>query len=189
MITRLLHRFRREATENATPYVPAGQRVYCIGDIHGRLDLLEQIHDKILRDVAAYDGKKTIVYLGDYIDRGSQSKQVLDLLLSGPLSGFDPVHLMGNHEQVMMGFIEQPEASASWLSFGGREALYSYGIPLAHIPGRHEVRALAEQLDSRLPDAHRHFLQNCAPSWCCGDYYFVHAGIQPGIPTAKTVGR
>jgi len=173
--------------ETTPPHIPSNQKIYCIGDIHGRADLLKQLHEKILTDARNYSGKKTVVYLGDYIDRGEQSCQVIDLLLSGPLPGFDNVYLMGNHEQVMMSFIEYPEAAASWLAFGGREALNSYGIVLAHIPGRHEVKELAKQLDDRLPEAHRDFLQNCEDSWRCGSYYFVHAGIQPGVALDKQV--
>lgn len=187
MIYRLIDKFRGAEDVGTTPFIPDGQRVYCIGDIHGRLDLLLQMHEKILVDASDYNGNKTVVYLGDYIDRGHQSRQVLELLLTGPLTGFEPVYLMGNHEQVMMSFIEYPKATIAWLSFGGREALSSYGIPLAHIPGIHEVDDLAAQLDNKLPESHRDFLQNCADSWRCGSYYFVHAGIQPGVALDKQV--
>ena len=181
MITRLVKRLKKPSQEGTQPYIPEGQRVYCIGDIHGRADLLEEIHHQILADAEGFEGKKYVVYLGDFVDRGSHTKQVLHLLLEQPLPGFEAVYLQGNHEQIMLSFIEHPEATASWLNFGGREALNSYGIPLAHIPGSAEVFALANRLDQVLPDSHREFLQSCATSWRCGSYYFVHAGIRPGV--------
>lgn len=184
MIKRLINKLRKPQ-EATPPYIPDNQRIYCIGDIHGRADLLQQLHKKILSDADNYPGKKTIVYLGDYVDRGEQSRQVIESLLSGPLPDFDPIYLMGNHEQIMLNFIDYPEAAASWLSFGGREAINSYGIQLAHIPGTREVVELARQLDNKLPDAHREFLQNCESSWQCGSYYFVHAGIYPGVALDK----
>jgi serine/threonine protein phosphatase 1 len=177
MITRLIDKFRKPPEEPITPHIPDNQRVYCIGDIHGRVDLLQQLHEKILTDATSYSGKKTIVYLGDYIDRGEQSRQVIELLVTDPLADFESVYLMGNHEQAMLSFIEFPEASAAWISFGGREALNSYGIPLAHIPGKQEIPELAKRLDNRLPDTHREFLQSSKDSWQCGSYYFVHAKI------------
>ena len=185
MISRLLTIFRKSPEQSITPHIPDKQRIYCIGDIHGCADLLQQIHEKILIDVASYSGIKTIVYLGDYIDRGEQSRQVIELLVTDPLADFESVYLMGNHEQAMLSFIEFPEASAAWISFGGREALNSYGIPLAHIPGKLEISELAKSLDNKLPETHREFLQSCKNSWQCGSYYFVHAGIEPGVALDK----
>jgi serine/threonine protein phosphatase 1 len=185
MIKNLLAKFRRPPTGPTQPHVPKNQRIYCIGDIHGRADLLQQLHQQILTDANNYKGKKTIVYLGDYIDRGEQSRQVIELLISNPLPDFISIYLMGNHEQILLSFLEYPESSAAWLSFGGKQALNSYGIPLAHVPTMREVVELAKQLDRKLPDTHRSFLQNCATSWQCGSYYFVHAGIDPNIALDK----
>jgi serine/threonine protein phosphatase 1 len=173
--------FRKQPKQHVEPYVPDGQRVYCVGDIHGRADLLRKLHDKIRIDAEDFQGEKTVVYLGDYVDRGEQSKQVIDLLLSGPLDGYKSIHLKGNHEQAMMDFIEFPGAAAAWLSFGGRECLNSYGVPLAHIPSMGEVAAIAKKLDAKLPDAHRAFMLNALPNWRCGSYFFVHAGVRPGV--------
>lgn len=170
------------------PNVPGNQRIYAIGDIHGEADLLEQLLEKITDDASKFNGKKTIVYLGDYIDRGEQSCQVIELLLSNPLKAFEPIYLRGNHEKAMLDFIEYPGAAAAWLTFGGREALNSYGIPLKHIPSMQHVGEIAEQLSDVLPDEHRHFLTTtCIDSWRCGSYYFVHAGIRPGIDLENQV--
>ncbi len=105
------------------PFAPAGERIYCIGDIHGRLDLLQQLHQLILEDAADHSGEKTLVYLGDYIDRGEQSREVIDLLLEAPLAGFKPVYLKGNHEQTLLDFLQHPRAVAAWLTYGGRATL------------------------------------------------------------------
>ncbi len=177
----LFHRQHKPADAMVVPEIPAGQRVYCVGDIHGRSDLLVQLQQMILRDGAGYRGLKTIVYLGDYIDRGAQSRQVIETLLSQPLAGYETVHLLGNHEQALLDFLQHPEAIAGWLSLGSYETLHSYGITLAHIPSRHDAARLARLLERKLPDSHRAFFHQCTASWRCGSYYFVHAGIRPGV--------
>ena len=182
MFDNLTKIFRKPQKPHVHPHVPNNQRIYAIGDIHGRADLLTQLHEKIQIDAELYKGKKTIVYLGDYIDRGEQSRQVIEILLSEPLENFESIYLKGNHEQAMMDFIEYPVAAAGWLSFGGREALNSYGIPLAYIPSMNELGEIAQKLDDKLPDSHRDFMTNALHSWQCGSYYFVHAGIRPGVP-------
>ena len=97
--------------------IPEGRRVYCIGDIHGRLDLLEQLHGRIAEDSDDYTGEPIIVYLGDYIDRGLQSRDVVERLTAGPPAGFEAVYLMGNHEQTLLDFLDHPRAVASWLTY------------------------------------------------------------------------
>ncbi len=186
MLTNIVQKFRRPRTPPVVPHVPKNRRLYCIGDIHGRADLLKKLHKKIKADAKTHEGRNTIVYLGDYVDRGEESRQVIDLLLSQPLKGFDSVFLRGNHEKAMLDFIAYPGAAAAWLSFGGRETLNSYGISLASIPSMQHVGELAQKLDEALPDTHREFItRTCKDSWQCGSYYFVHAGIRPGMPLEK----
>jgi len=182
MFQKLTKKFRKPLIPHRHPHVPENQRIYCIGDIHGRADLLSHLHKKIQIDVEPFKGKKTIVYLGDYVDRGDQSRQVIEILLSDPLEDFEAVYIKGNHEQAMLDFIEYPDAAAAWLSFGGREALNSYGIPLAYIPPTSKLAEIAQKLDETLPDSHRAFMLNTQYSWQCGSYTFVHAGIRPGVP-------
>lgn len=183
MLSDIIRKFQKPKQPHVVPYVPGDHRIYCIGDIHGRADLLKQLHKNIQTDAKNHKGKNIIVYVGDYIDRGEQSCEVIDILLSHPLKDFDHVFLRGNHERAMLDFIDYPGAAAAWLTFGGREALNSYGIPLDHIPSMQHVGELAHKLDEALPDAHRHFLiETCMDSWQCGSYYFVHAGIRPGVP-------
>lgn len=187
---KLLDKIRRgqaEAAERgrAAPAYPPGARMYCIGDIHGRADLLRELHGLILEDVAGYEGECHVLYLGDYIDRGAQSRQVIDLLLDEPLPGFRSIFLKGNHEQAMLDFMVHPENVAGWLGFGGRETLASYGINASFFPLMKELPDLASSLAAHLPPAHLAFLQDGLDSWRAGDYYFVHAGVRPGVPLGE----
>lgn len=165
-----------------SPYMPPDRRVYCIGDIHGRLDLLEELHNMIRDDCVGFDGSKTIVYLGDYIDRGAQSKQVLDLLIEQPLPGFESVHLLGNHEQAMLEFLRNPNgSSAAWLSFGGQVTCMSYGVGLGKVMMNMDPELLCEELEQKVPQSHLDFLNSLPLSHTEGNYYFVHAGIRPNV--------
>lgn len=169
--------------DGTRPRGPDGARLYAIGDVHGRADLLSELHGQIREDAAGFDGRKVAVYLGDYVDRGLQSRQVVELLLEPghELPGFETVFLKGNHEQAMLDFMAYPEATAGWLSFGGRETLMSYGINVTYMPLMKDMQKLADALAAALPEAHRAFLENGLLSWREGDYYFVHAGIRPGV--------
>lgn len=172
-----------DAIDQVAPYLPPNRRVYCIGDIHGRLDLLEELHATILKDCAAYEGDKVVVYLGDYIDRGAQSKQVLDLLIEKPLDGFETVHLLGNHEYAMLDFLKDPTGiGEAWLSFGGQVTCMSYGVGLGRVMMNMDVELLKEELEEKLPQSHLDFLNAMPLSHIEGSYYFVHAGIRPGVP-------
>lgn len=171
-----------KASEPVKPFLPENQRIYCIGDIHGRLDLLQALHRLIVADSAAYDGSKTIVYLGDYIDRGENSKGVIDLLLQSTLDGFTSIHLMGNHEQTMLDFMQHPRAVAAWLTYGGRAALHSYGVQVRGDPVREALDEIRDNLGRRLPRSHLEFLHGLSLMHIAGSYLFVHAGIRPGVP-------
>jgi serine/threonine protein phosphatase 1 len=184
MLKRLFaSRPRPQAIERVTS-VPPGSRVYAIGDIHGRADLLADLHGKLKDD--ARQGRierRCVVYLGDYVDRGLQSREVIDLLLDAPLEGFESVHLMGNHEEFMLRFLEEPKAGPGWFMNGGGATLYSYGV---RMPARGtdltRISHLGEQLRGNLPERHLAFLTRLKRWHIEGDYYFVHAGIRPGVP-------
>lgn len=165
---------------------PAGTRIYAVGDIHGRADLLFQLHDMIAADAGPRPGVACyVVYLGDYVDRGPDVRAVLETLSAGRLEGFTAMHLMGNHEEEMLAFLDGESDGYNWLQFGGRSTLLSYGVRLD------ETFDIADRLvDARqrlrqaLPPAHEAFLRNLKLSLSAGDYLFVHAGIRPGVPLA-----
>ena len=167
---------------------PDGTAVYAVGDIHGRADLLERLHEQIAADAATRpERRKVLVYLGDYVDRGMQSRDVIDLLLDPPEDGLQRVHLKGNHEDAMLQFLESTEIGPSWLAFGGDATLFSYGIDVfGQAPdGVDKLEHIRLQLLERLPQAHRRFLESLSLYHVEGDYCFVHAGLRPGVPLEK----
>lgn len=178
-------RFRRIDRETVQPVYPPGKRMYCVGDIHGRADLLSELHDTIRRDAEGFEGTLEVLYLGDYIDRGEQSREVMDILIRQDLEGFEPVYLLGNHEQAMTDFLLDPVAMVGWLNWGGAATLRSYGIHVGVFKSRQELTAIRDCLADELPQAHLEFLESCLPFWSGGSYYFVHAGIRPGVALEK----
>lgn len=166
----------------AAPMMADGLRLYAIGDIHGELALLDRLLAMIARDAAQRpDRRVVLVFLGDYIDRGPDSRGVLDRLIDGPLPDAQARFLAGNHEAAMLDFLADPTANAHWLDFGGAEALASYGVRASvGVRERGRLKSLRDQLDDRLPDAHRRFLNNLESLASYGDYAFVHAGVKPG---------
>ena len=163
------------------PRAPAGKRLYAIGDIHGCLGQLEALLRQIREDaVGAEDREKVLVTLGDYVDRGAGSREVLELLSGGPLPGFTAVHLRGNHDTMMKDFLEAPGAGPLWLLNGGEDTCRSYGLE-----PRTPLKELSAALGQALPRRHRAFLDSLALSHVEGDYLFVHAGLRPGVPLAE----
>lgn len=171
----------------APPTVPAGTRVYAIGDSHGCVERLRALRQAILadRDAPPAAGppvtRWVMVYLGDYVDRGPDPRGVIDLLLNDPLPGFESVHLKGNHEDLMLGVLDEGHAPMTWLVNGGGTTLESYGVDPDEVM-RDDRDRLASALAARLPAAHLAFLHGLDLSHVEGDYLFVHAGIRPGIP-------
>jgi len=175
-------RLFRKTPQRTGPLLAPGRRVYAIGDIHGRSDLLAALHRKILEDAKDHAGAKDVVYLGDFVDRGLDSKGVLDLLINKPLTGFQSTHLMGNHEQAMLAFLSNIEICQSWLAFGGSATLHSYSVPFDVVqPSDEDYRALQQALIRKLPPEHLAFLKALKPYRAIDGYLFVHAGIRPGV--------
>lgn len=168
-------------------------RIYVVGDSHGRSDLVDLVLAEILSDAsqAARRGMRpVIVFLGDYVDRGADSRGVLNRLCRLPKGLVRWHFLEGNHEAAMLAFMVAPEKNAAWLAFGGAETLASYGIALPSGPLQPgDLESLVVALDNRLPMAHRHFLYELDLSLELGDYLFVHAGIRPGVPLAAQSRR
>lgn len=175
------------ATVGPRPRVPAGTIVYAIGDIHGRVDLLARLHEAIAADAERQPAaRRLVVYLGDYVDRGADSRGVIGLLLDRPAPGLEAVHLLGNHERMMLNFLENPEGGSMWLRNGGDATLRSYGIDCAGSesdPGR--LRELQGELEVKLPPRHLEFLHALCLTHVEGDYLFVHAGLRPGVRLAE----
>lgn len=165
------------------PSVPAGERVYVLGDIHGRLDLLRRVHDRLRAEaLAAPHLRHTVLYVGDYVDRGQDSRGVLDHLLNCPLPGFHSVHLMGNHEDMLLAFLAGAPLGANWISMGGNATLASYGLPVRPDLGPEAADLVREKFKAALPSPHLAFLRALGTHLVLGDYLFVHAGLRPGVP-------
>ena len=164
--------------------IPEGKRVYAVGDIHGRADLLLEIHRMIEADARTAACTKIVVYLGDFVDRGLDTREVIDIMLDRPLADVDAVHLRGNHEEMLLRFLEDPREAAVWLDYGGAETLLSYGVAGAagSMISEEGIVAWRDGLARNLPERHLEFLRGLADSFEVGDYFFVHAGIRPGIP-------
>lgn len=176
--------FRKKPAAMRENHVPPQTRVYAVGDIHGRRDLLDIILEQIVTDAAERPIPRCeLVFLGDYVDRGLHSRAVLALLREGLPANFNHVFLRGNHEEVMLRFYDGDLSIAQdWFYFGGRETLASYGVPppppnLApeRIPDIHAAFKLA------ISPADIGFLRATRLHYVCGDYTFVHAGLRPGL--------
>jgi serine/threonine protein phosphatase 1 len=169
--------------EGGYPSLPDRCRIYAVGDVHGRSDLLLQTVSKIENDLARYRCQNHInVFIGDYLDRGPDSHIVIALLMK--LSRLRPtVCLAGNHELFALGALSNPRTIQGWLGAGGRETLHSYGVKLPRQPGRLNVHEIAEAF-ARALGAHRRFLESLAPTFSLGEYFFAHAGVRPGVPLA-----
>ena len=164
------------------PRGKAGARAYAVGDIHGRLDLLDRLIEKIEADIAARPAARNfIIFLGDYIDRGPASAGVIERLRTWQPANARLIFLGGNHEEVMLRVLRGDESVfQSWLKFGGLECIESYGLEpesLRRLP----AAAAIDLVRAKVPAEHRAFLENLADTFTFGDYVFVHAGIRPGL--------
>ena len=159
-----------------------GYRAYVVGDIHGRVDLLEHLLAKVHADLQRRPARKTLlVFVGDLIDRGPSSAQVIERLRCYRRDGVRPVFLLGNHEEVLLRIIGGDSSVVdSWLQFGGLQCLQSYGVTLARLRGR-SAEEVVEIVRTIIPTEHVEFLETFVDSCRFGDYLFVHAGIRPGV--------
>lgn len=164
------------------PRGPRGHRAYAVGDVHGRLDLLDQLLAKVEADVERQPARKVLlVFVGDLIDRGPHSAQVIDRLRTYRRAGVQPVFLLGNHEEVLLRILSG-EASliGQWLRFGGSECLQSYGVDPTALAGLNRDAALAT-VRAAIPAEHVDFLESFVDTCRFGNYLFVHAGVRPGV--------
>ena len=174
---------RPKATQRLAE-VPKGLRVYAIGDIHGRLDLLLTLHEKLVADARNRpDLDKRVIYLGDYIDRGPSSREVIETLRSVRPGGMPVTQLQGNHEAMLLRFLEDFTIGPEWFNYGGLATLMSYGVnPNGDGSATQDLQAVQRALFEKLPEAHRQFLINLPTHVEVGDYFFAHAGVRPGVP-------
>lgn len=168
--------------------VREGRRIYAIGDIHGHLDELNRLLDWIADDLVSHDGKAEIVFLGDYIDRGPDTKGVIKRLRGKELPGDKHHFLKGNHEAVLLGLLEGDAKNGNgWLRYGGVEMLESYGVKRKEIVKR--AGTLAALIEDVVPKKHLEFLRGLKPKIEIDDFLFVHAGIRPGRKLEKQKER
>lgn len=160
------------------------ERIYAVGDVHGCLDLLKRLETQIVADAEGAPGEKLIVMLGDLIDRGPASAQVIDHMLRRPPAGFERICLRGNHEAMMLAFIRNPRRGAVWLENGGREALLSYGLPSDTLLRGLAPRVLDNLIQSHVPTEHIEFLERMPVLLDTPEAIFSHAGLRPGVKLA-----
>jgi serine/threonine protein phosphatase 1 len=182
---RQLFPWHSKSPERKKPSVPAGVRIYAIGDVHGRVDLLDSLLRLIDQHLKASPIERPVqVFLGDYIDRGPASRAVLERLIERNRT-HELICLKGNHDILVERFLKDPAFLEDWRDWGGLPTLISYGlIPPSRIEPA-EYENLASALRQTMPKEHRDFLRQLRTSFVCGDYCFVHAGVRPGVPLAK----
>ena len=167
----------------AMPSGPRGSRAYVVGDVHGRLDLLNALLAEIEREIAERPPRKTLlVFLGDLIDRGPSSAQVVERLRTYVRICVRCFFILGNHEEVLLRILDgDASLIQSWLRFGGAECLKSYGadpVEISVLDGESAIEAVR----AAIPAEHQEFVRGFVDTCRYGDYLFVHAGIRPGVP-------
>ena len=173
---------------NGHPLTQFDEVIYAVGDVHGRYDLLSILLAKIQRNFTnlsenvsfALTGK--IVFLGDYIDRGPDSRGVLDLLMSINISGLETIFLKGNHEAVMLEALRDPEICRKWIRHGGNATMQSYGVSIKPHAEIQDIELAQIALREELPYSHRSFLEKLLPYYQTDSLLFVHAGVDPDKP-------
>lgn len=181
--------FRRPRASSETQFdaSPPGleRRLYIVGDVHGRVDLLRRLLRMIVDDAAESPLTFALIFVGDYVDRGDESRAVLDTLLALPTTlaplGADVVFLKGNHEAFLLDFLDDDTRNESWLDFGGLQTLASYGVGLDRVDGDAGVARAARDLRAALGD-HLAFLESLPLFWREGAVYVCHAAVDPDAP-------
>jgi serine/threonine protein phosphatase 1 len=162
--------------------LPEGLRIYAVGDVHGRADLLRAILKKIAEDMRQRPAREAVeVFLGDYVDRGPNSRDVIETLMTTPAIGGVRHCLRGNHEQILLDFLGEPGVLLDWRRLGGFETLLSYGVAPRLALRLEDAKQLRDDFFAALPPNHLEFFRSTQLSHSAGDYFFAHAGIRPGL--------
>ena len=146
---------------------------------------MRALYARIEDDANDAPGPCTIVFLGDYVDRGPDSAGVIEFLLEGIDARFSPVFLKGNHEDLWKRFLDEPEIGPAWFDTGGVMTVVSYGIREGLSGRAANFPAIALRLREAMPAAHHAFLDGLALSHQSGRYVFAHAGIRPRVPVER----
>lgn len=173
------------------------QPLYVVGDIHGRIDLLDRLLMQIEDDASALvaempEAAPCLVFVGDYIDRGDHSRTVLERIYEMHCdSDGRVICLQGNHEKLMLDFIDAPEKGPRWLRNGGLQTLMSLGLGGALAEGMEadELIALSRDVHRVLPDGIEDWLRGLPLSWQSGSVWAVHAGADPAKPMTEQTSR
>jgi serine/threonine protein phosphatase 1 len=167
------------------PRIPDGICIYAISDIHGCVDQLRRIFAAIDHHLSRSKPKRAIhVFLGDYIDRGPQSAQTIDLLIERG-KHYECIFLKGNHEAMLFDLLRDPKQFDLWKQYGGLQTLLSYGLTPQAKPDLEKQVLLVKTFARTIPRHHRHFFNSLRPSYSLGDFFFAHAGVKPGVPLAQ----
>ncbi len=167
------------------PRLPDGIRIYAVSDVHGCADLLRRVFSAIdLHLSRAGPARALHVFLGDYIDRGPASQETIDLLIERSLR-HETIFLKGNHEQFLFEVLQDATRLDAWKDYGGFQTLMSYGISPSLKPDHDEQRELVQALKNAMPPRHRQFFGSLRTNFVCGDFFFVHAGVKPGVPLRR----
>ena len=184
MLKHIRKRWARAGSAAFSAPIRAGGLIYAIGDVHGRHDLLARLLDRIIKDAQANEATPKIIFMGDYIDRGENSRETVDLLIEvAERSDIETVFLMGNHEQMLLRFLRNPASGSRWLEYGGLQTLMSYGVAGA---GNLRIEGEAARLRGALIEAlgpHLDFIEGLRISHHAGNLFFAHAGADPALPT------
>lgn len=181
----LLPNFSELRVRGRRPSIPAELRIYAIGDIHGRLDLLNELLARISRDIALRPTARSLfVFLGDYIDRGPSSRETIDRLIDHKKS-HESVFLKGNHELIAIKCLSDRALFDQWLRLGGMETLLSYGVPTDTMVKTRQIAILQSAFHSALPQGHFRFFRDLKNSFECGDFFFAHAGVKPDVELSR----
>jgi serine/threonine protein phosphatase 1 len=167
------------------PRIADDTRIYAIGDVHGRADLLAEMFAAIDASLVSHPIDNPIqILLGDYIDRGPRSREVIDALLLREQQ-HTMIYLRGNHESYAVQFLNDPSVLSEWLHVGGANTLLSYGLRPSVRNDAQQQQDLSIAFAKALPRSHRDFMENLTLSYSCGDFFFAHAGVRPGVPLAE----